>query len=31
MSKPKTSTQNLESRHAAGDDVLDYFNTAIRG
>jgi len=28
MGKPKTNTQNLESRHDAGDDVLDYFNTA---
>ncbi len=27
MSKPTTS-QNLESRHEAGEDVLDYFDTA---
>jgi hypothetical protein len=24
MSKPKTTAQNLESRFAAGEDVLDY-------
>ena len=28
MSKPKTNTQNLEARHDAGDEVLDYFDTA---
>jgi hypothetical protein len=28
MSKPKTNTQNLEARHDAGEDVLDYFDTA---
>ena len=29
MSKQKkTNTRNLEVRHAAGDDVLDYFDTA---
>jgi len=28
MSKlKKTNAQNLEVRHAAGDDVLDYFDT----
>jgi hypothetical protein len=26
MSKLKTNHQNLESRHAAGDEVLDYFD-----
>jgi len=29
MSKPKTTAQNLESRFEAGEDVLDYFDTAI--
>jgi hypothetical protein len=28
MSKPKTSSKNLEARHDAGEDVLDYFDTA---
>jgi hypothetical protein len=28
MSKPKTTAQNLESRFAAGEDVLDCFDTA---
>ena len=28
MSKPKTTAQNLESRFEAGEDVLDYFDTA---
>jgi hypothetical protein len=28
MSKPKTTAQNLESRFDAGEDVLDYFDTA---
>ena len=28
MSKLKTNTQNLEARHDAGEDVLDYFDTA---
>jgi hypothetical protein len=28
MSKHKTNRQNLESRHDAGEEVLDYFNTA---
>ena len=28
MSEPKTTAQNLESRFDAGEDVLDYFDTA---
>ena len=28
MSKPKTTARNLESRFEAGEDVLDYFDTA---
>ena len=28
MNKPKTTAQNLESRFDAGEDVLDYFDTA---
>jgi hypothetical protein len=28
MSKSKTNKLNLETRHAAGEDVLDYFDTA---
>jgi hypothetical protein len=28
MNKQKTNSQNLETRHAAGEDVLDYFDTA---
>ena len=28
MSKQKTNSQNLETRHGAGEDVLDYFDTA---
>jgi len=28
MSKQKTTAQNLESRFDAGEDVLDYFDTA---
>jgi hypothetical protein len=31
MSKPKTTAQNLESRFAAGEDMLDYFDTAKSG
>jgi hypothetical protein len=29
MSKLKTNRQNLETRHAAGEDVLDYFDTVM--
>jgi hypothetical protein len=28
MSKPKTNRKNLEARHGAGEDVLDYFDTS---
>ena len=28
MSKPTTTATNLETRHAAGEDVLDYFDTS---
>ena len=29
MSKLKTNRQNLETGHAAGEDVLDYFDTVM--
>jgi hypothetical protein len=28
MSKQKTNSKNLESRHDIGEDVLDYFDTS---
>jgi len=31
MSKPKTTARNLESRFEAGEDGLDYFDTANNG